>query len=254
MDRNKIKQRGAALAATVIFHLLIILALVAGVLRYDSTTDQPEWPPADSSEILFGGEYVAIGDINAIADDTPAPPALTEATAPVEAATAPQPAPQPVVTTNHESPAKASSTPASRPDDKSRRDAAAAEQAKKRQQEAETSSRINDRVSFGQGKKGQPDGSAGGTAISGVSAAGLGNRKAVDLARPARGPLGRIVITIKVDRSGHVTSASFLTGDGAAAASHNARNSCIAAARRSRFSEAPDAPPSQTGTLTYNFK
>ena len=123
-------------------------------------------------------------------------------------------------------------------------------------EKAEKAEAIKARVSFGKGKgkAGQPDGNSADGAVSGIAASGLGNRKAVSLPSPEKGPMGKIVVKITVDRNGNVTSAAYLSGVAPANASASARRSCVEAARRSRFSADPDAPASQTGTITYTYK
>lgn len=240
MESNR-RHRAIAAAATLLFHALLIAALVAGVLRYSSEHDQPEWPPADSSEILFGGEFVMVGDQGAAEAEAAAETAdvsdvsdvtdVTDVAAPSGDIKVP----------------KALKVPK---DPKAEK--AEAEKAEK----AEKAEAIKDRVSFGKGKgkAGQPDGNSADGAVSGIAASGLGNRKAVSLPSPAKGPMGKIVVKITVDRNGNVTSAAYLSGIAPANASASARRSCVEAARRSRFSADPDAPASQTGTITYTYK
>lgn len=240
MENNR-RHRAIAAAATLLFHALLIAALVAGVLRYSSEQDRPEWPPADSSEILFGGEFVMVGDQGAAEAEAAAETAdvsdvsdvtdVTDVAAPSGDIKVP----------------KALKVPK---DPKAEK--AEAEKAEK----AEKAEAIKDRVSFGKGKgkAGQPDGNSADGAVSGIAASGLGNRKAVSLPSPAKGPMGKIVVKITVDRNGNVTSAAYLSGVAPANASASARRSCVEAARRSRFSADPDAPASQTGTITYTYK
>lgn len=236
--KNNRRHRAIAAAATLLFHALLIAALVAGVLRYSSEHDQPEWPPADSSEILFGGEFVMVGDQGAAEAEAAAETAdvsdvtdVTDVAAPSGDIKVP----------------KALKVPK---DPKAEK--AEAEKAEK----AEKAEAIKDRVSFGKGKgkAGQPDGNSADGAVSGIAASGLGNRKAVSLPSPEKGPMGKIVVKITVDRNGNVTSAAYLSGVAPANASASARRSCVEAARRSRFSADPDAPASQTGTITYTYK
>lgn len=240
MESNR-RHRAIAAAATLLFHALLIAALVAGVLRYSSEHDQPEWPPADSSEILFGGEFVMVGDQGAAEAEAAAETAdvsdvsdvtdVTDVAAPSGDIKVPKAL-------------KVSKGP--------KAEKAEAEKAEK----AEKAEAIKDRVSFGKGKgkAGQPDGNSADGAVSGIAASGLGNRKAVSLPSPAKGPMGKIVVKITVDRNGNVTSAAYLSGIAPANASASARRSCVEAARRSRFSADPDAPASQTGTITYTYK
>ena len=240
MENNR-RHRAIAAAATLLFHALLIAALVAGVLRYSSEHDQPEWPPADSSEILFGGEFVMVGDQGAAEAEAAAETAdvsdvsdvtdVTDVAAPSGDIKVP----------------KALKVP---------KDPKAEKGEAEKAEKAEKAEAIKDRVSFGKGKgkAGQPDGNSADGAVSGIAASGLGNRKAVSLPSPAKGPMGKIVVKITVDRNGNVTSAAYLSGIAPANASASARRSCVEAARRSRFSADPDAPASQTGTITYTYK
>lgn len=240
MENNR-RHRAIAAAATLLFHALLIAALVAGVLRYSSEQDQPEWPPADSSEILFGGEFVMIGDQGASEAEAAAETAEVSDVSDV------------TDVTDVAAPSGDIKVPKAPKDLKVPKDPKAeAEKAEK----AEKAEAIKDRVSFGKGKgkAGQPDGNSADGAVSGIAASGLGNRKAVSLPSPAKGPMGKIVVKITVDRNGNVTSAAYLSGVAPANASASARRSCVEAARRSRFSADPDAPASQTGTITYTYK
>lgn len=241
MENNR-RHRAIAAAATLLFHALLIAALVGGVLRYSSEQDRPEWPPADSSEILFGGEFVMVGDQGA-----------AEAEAAAEAAAETADVSDVTDVTDVAAPSGNIKVPKALKVPKDpKAEKAEAEKAEK----AEKAEAIKDRVSFGKGKgkAGQPDGNSADGAVSGIAASGLGNRKAVSLPSPAKGPMGKIVVKITVDRNGNVTSAAYLSGVAPANASASARRSCVEAARRSRFSADPDAPASQTGTITYTYK
>lgn len=240
MENNR-RHRAIAAAATLLFHALLIAALLAGVLRYSSEQDRPEWPPADSSEILFGGEYVMVGDQGA---------SEAEAAAETETAEAVEEPANDIKVLKVSKDLKDLKVPKAEKAKKAEK--AEAEKAEK----AEKAEAIKDRVSFGKGKgkAGQPDGNSADGAVSGIAASGLGNRKAVNLPPPEKGPMGKIVVKITVDRNGNVTSAAYLSGVAPANASASARRSCVEAARRSRFSADPDAPASQTGTITYTYK
>lgn len=240
MENNR-RHRAIAAAATLLFHALLIAALLAGVLRYSSEQDRPEWPPADSSEILFGGEYVMVGDQGA---------SEAEAAAETETAEAVEEPANDIKVLKVSKDLKDLKVPKAEKAKKAEK--AEAEKAEK----AEKAEAIKDRVSFGKGKgkAGQPDGNSADGAVSGIAASGLGNRKAVNLPPPEKGPMGKIVVKITVDRNGNVISAAYLSGVAPANASASARRSCVEAARRSRFSADPDAPASQTGTITYTYK
>lgn len=244
--KNNRRHRAIAAAATLLFHALLIAALVAGVLRYSSEHDQPEWPPADSSEILFGGEFVMVGDQGA-----------SEAEAAAETADVSDVSDVSDVTdvTDVAAPSGDIKVPKAL---KVPKDPKAEKAEDEKAEKAEKAEAIKDRVSFGKGKgkgkAGQPNGNSADGAVSGIAASGLGNRKAVSLPSPEKGPMGKIVVKITVDRNGNVTSAAYLSGVAPANASASARRSCVEAARRSRFSADPGAPASQTGTITYTYK
>lgn len=246
MENNR-RHRAIAAAATLLFHALLIAALVAGVLRYSSEQDRPEWPPADSSEILFGGEYVMVGDQGASEAEAAAETADVSDVSDVSDVTAPS---GDIKVPKAPKDLKDLKVPKAEKAKKAEK--AEAEKAEK----AEKAEAIKDRVSFGKGKgkAGQPDGNSADGAVSGIAASGLGNRKAVNLPPPEKGPMGKIVVKITVDRNGNVISAAYLSGVAPANASASARRSCVEAARRSRFSADPDAPASQTGTITYTYK
>lgn len=246
MENNR-RHRAIAAAATLLFHALLIAALVAGVLRYSSEQDRPEWPPADSSEILFGGEYVMVGDQGA---------SEAEAAAETETAEAVEEPANDIKVLKVPKAPKDLKVPKAEKTEKTEKAEKAEKAEAEKAEKAEKAEAIKDRVSFGKGKgkAGQPDGNSADGAVSGIAASGLGNRKAVSLPSPAKGPMGKIVVKITVDRNGNVTSAAYLSGVAPANASASARRSCVEAARRSRFSADPDAPASQTGTITYTYK
>ena len=236
-DRDR--RRMTALAVTVLAHAAIVGILLCLFLKYDSTQAPPEWPPVDSSEILFGGEMVAIGEFDQPDINTAAP---TEATSAEPVATAQEAVTTPpVMHTSKPSPAKGAD-----------QNAQTAEEAARQA----TAQSISNRVfGSGSGKTGSPDGNtATGGSTSGVAASGMGNRKAISLPKPSQGPLGQIVVKIKVNHEGYVKEAQYFNGSGAAAASTATRNSCVEAARKARFSPSDAGTSLQTGTLTYTFK
>lgn len=261
-DNNR--QRLIALLATVAFHVLVAVLLLTLYLRYPGeAVEMRTWPPVDSSEVLFGGEYVMIGDRPEIAQNTGTP-------APAEAEAQEVPAPEaeslvnsgepaepaPVISSERPSPAKVEKKPAPEKTGPTKAELEAAAKAKR---EEEARKAIAGKVKFGQkgtgsGNAGSPDGNATVGAVSGSPGFNLKGRSLADWHRPASAPLGTITVRVTVNRQGKVTSASYLSGTGAAAASQSARQSCVNAARMSQFSVDNDAPASQTGTITYNFK
>lgn len=265
-SRSDNRNRMIALLVTVAFHVLLVVLLFMLWLRPVAADEERTWPPVDSSEVLFGGEYVMIGDRQEIAENTGEPaPAETEAEAVAEPEaealvnSGESAKPAPVVSSERPSPAKTEKKVVPEKTGPTKAEIEAAEKAKREQ---ETRQAIAGKVKFGQtgtggnnaGNAGSPDGNAKVGAVSGSPGFNLKGRTLADWHRPAAAPLGTITIRVAVNRQGKVTSASYLSGTGAAAASQSARQSCIQAALRSQFSVDDDAPASQTGSITYNFK
>lgn len=253
---------------TVLFHGAVLAVLMALYLRY-SPAEQADrtWPPVDSSEVLFGGEFVMTGDTPELADnsDTPAAESPEQAPAPTPPAEStentgtPAPTPAPVVTSERPSPAKAPKTKTEQPTGPTKAEREAAERAKREQEAREN---IASRVNFGktgtqgsgQGKSGQPDGNSDTGAASGKPGFNLNGRTIESWQTPPGAPLGTITVSVTVDRQGRVTNAVYASGTGAAAASTRARTACVSAARGSKFSVDLNAPAAQKGTITYHFK
>lgn len=264
---NNRNSRIAAAAATLIFHIIIVVVLASLYLRYSPAEEAMRtWPPVDSSEVLFGGEYVMVGDKPELAAseaesapaeaDAPAPEPQVEA---LENTGTPAPTPAPMVTSERPSPAKVEKKASAEPTGPSKAEREAAERAK-REQEARQA--IAEKVKFGKagagakgsGKAGQPDGNADFGAAHGSPGFNLKGRTLASWDTPPRAPLGTVTIRVTVNRQGAVTDASYASGTGAAAASSSTRQHCIRAAKASKFSVDTDAPAAQTGTITYRFQ
>lgn len=258
-----------AMLATLLFHAAVVAVLLVMCLRYSPMQEASRtWPPVDSSEVLFGGEFVITGDSPDIAQNSSETPAeaASEQTPPPPVAESrvntgkPADKPSPVVTSSRPSPAKVIKEEApAEPTGPSKAEIEAAERAKREQ---EARQRIAGKVQFGKsgtggggdGKTGSPDGNSDTGVSSGTPGFNLKGRSLASWHTPARGPLGTITIRVTVNRQGQVTEASYLSGTGAAATSTASRQSCIAAARASRFSVDTDAPASQIGSITYHFR
>ncbi|MDE6766114.1 MAG: hypothetical protein K2J52_07375 [Duncaniella sp.] len=264
---NSRKSRIAGAVVTLLFHLLVAVVLATIYLRYSPAEEADRtWPPVDSSEVLFGGEYVMVGDKPELAAsksesapaeaDAPVPEPQVEA---LENTGTPSPTPAPIVTSEQPSPAKVEKKTAQEPTGPSQAEREAAERAR-RQEEARQA--IAEKVQFGksgagskgEGKAGSPNGNADFGAAHGSPGFNLKGRTLASWDTPPRAPLGTVTIRVTVNRQGIVTDASYASGTGAAAASASTRNHCIRAARASRFSVDTDAPAAQTGTITYRFQ
>lgn len=262
--RNKL----IAMLATLLFHAVVVVLLVTMYLRYSPAEEaERTWPPLDSSEVLFGGEFVMTGDSpeQAESTDEPAPAEIVEPVPPAPLAEAventgtPAPKPAPVITSERPSPAKVVKEKPAEPTGPTKAEREAAERARREQ---ETRQNIANKVQFGKtgtgstgaGKAGSPNGNSTTGVLSGTPGFNLKGRTMDSWQTPPRGPLGTITIRVSVNRQGQVTAASYQTGTGAAAANAETRTNCINAARASRFSVDNDAPAVQTGTITYRFQ
>lgn len=257
-----------AMLATLLFHAVVVVVLVSLYLRYSPAEEAARtWPPVDSAEVLFGGEFVMTGDSPEQAESSqePAPAEVQEPTPPAPQAPAventgtPAPNPAPVISSNRPSPAKVVKETPKEPTGPTKAEIEAAERAKA---EAETRQKIASKVQFGktgtgstgEGKAGSPNGNSSTGALSGTPGFNLKGRTMDSWSKPQPGPLGTITVKVSVNRQGQVTDASYQSGTGAAAASAATRQHCVNAARASRFSVDNDAPAIQTGTITYRFQ
>jgi len=110
------------------------------------------------------------------------------------------------------------------------------------------------------GDQGNPNGTVGATNYEGQGGVGdgigydLGGRGAKHLPKPAYDSeeQGKVVVEIKVDRTGKVVSA-IAGARGTTISDLRLRRLAEEAALRSVFAQDPNAPERQKGTITYNF-
>ena len=264
MQKNKI----AAFAATVLIHAALLLILLYSCLTYPPTDEPIPIAEMTKEEILFGGEFVMLGDNpwNETSLDPAAQPESAENAEEVAVtendmrdAGEANDKPKQLVTTEKESPmkvAKKKETEKSKGATKSQE----AEQEKIRAQQNAQKQQINERVSFG--KAGASTGSAGspnGNATTGARAGkpGVGGLDGYTLeswGRPSSGVDGSVTIRVVVNARGKVTSAYYSKGSGSAAASAAVRESCRQASLASQFSVPQNTTQSAIGYITWNFK
>lgn len=257
------RPRLIAALSTVVFHIAVVLLLLVIYLRFSPVElEERTWPPVDESELLFGGEYVMLGDN--LSD-----PDMSEASGEEDASVSEPGAPglqndgagipdeAAVVSSDRESPVKVKPAPEV-PSGPTREEQLAEEQ---RRREQEASERISSRVKFGKGASDGSNGKAGSTAgnasqgaLSGAPGTDLRGRTLASWSKPAASATGTIVVQVHVNRKGRVTRASYLSGTGAVAGNAAARRSCEQAALRSSFSVADNAPVDQVGRITYRFE
>ncbi len=239
-----------ALVVSLLFHAAIVVMLTVLWLKYNPADSfERVWPPVDSSEILLGGEYVLIGDEPTAANEP--------AAAPREEATSPEPA-EPTASTEAvtESPAKVNPSPEkpSKPAPDPAAERRAKEDEKTRQQ---TASRVSGAFSNSKTTPGNPQGNSDKTTnTEGAPGVDVGGRTLASWVKARGNATGTITIDVTVNREGRVTAASYNPGrsKGAVAASNDARQSCINAARQCRFSKTTDGPETQRGTISFSFK
>lgn len=249
-----------ALGITLLLCALVIALMLVLTLRRAEHIDRV-WPPVDSSELLMDGEYVKLGNIpepNHDNDTESASEATDVSGNDLHDGGTPEAAPAPLVTTGKESPAKVTKKPQPEKTGPTKEEL---EQQQKEKRQQEQSREIANRVKFGgsgkgsgtSGKSGSPNGNADHGALSGTPGTSLKGRTLESWARPSGRATGSIVVSVKVNRQGMVTDASYSHGTGPVAANTAARQSCVQAAKNSRFSVSNDAPAEQRGTITYRF-
>lgn len=267
---NKDKRRLYALLGTVLLHGAVLVVLLTVFLRYvpSAETEEKTWPPVDSAEILFGGEYVVMGDPR-LTDPGDAAPAEAAAAEPSESPEPPAAA-EPPVSTDRPSPAKVEKNPTNTgkkiaqthtasDDAEARRAAEEKKKAEERRRQDAASAAANSRVSGAfsgsKGGGGQPNGNAQTGKMTGDVGANVRGRTLAKWSSATSTSTGTITVDVVVNRQGAVTSASYNPGKskGAAAANTAARQSCISAAKKCRFSVATDGPDSQRGTISFRF-
>lgn len=263
------KSKIAGVAATVVFHALLLGVLVFAALEFTPGEEKERrWPPVKDEELLYGGEYVMVGEPIASAkpDAVNAPDASAEMSESTEeqpegtdTQDSGEPVAQtaPVVTQDKPSPVKEKKEPESKPAGPTQAEIEEQERIKRQE---ETSRRINDRVAFGSGSGnpsaagGSPDGNAAKGAMNGAPGTDLAGRTLASWSKPKGDATGTITVAVSVDRKGKVISARYASGTGAVAGSSAARRSCEQAAMKSSFSVSDNAPATQKGTITYRFE
>lgn len=269
MKEQHVTDRITASAITLLTVIVVLVIMLLIHLRF-TPPDSHTWPPVDESELLFTTDIAPIippsKATNAPAGLQSSAEKATDNGKDVVAVTSPDltdsgpkaTQPTPPVSSTQLSDMK---TPA--PVEETGPTAEQLEQQRlEAQREAESKAR-EDAFKKGFGKSdtkvnstsggntkgnvaaGSPKGQIGYT-LEGRTIAGWG--KALVTA-----PSGSITITIKVDRQGKVVEASYKSGTGIAAGRKDVRDDCVRRAMTSHFSVLVDAPPTQTGTITYTF-
>lgn len=259
-DKDKIK----GIVATVIFHALIFLALIFASLYYSFPPKEDELAMLNQDEILFGGEYVVLGDfIQPTQDNVSGAPQemeqnenpTIEGTDEINSGEIGE-APTQTITQESESPMKVKKE--ENPGPTAEELAAEAERVRKEKEAAE---RINKRVSFGN-TTGSGSGSTGSTTGSNTArvasgAPGVSGLEGYTLAswgRPNSPVQGVVKIQVRVNSRGKVISANYAGGSGSAAGNLSVRRSCEQASLKSQFSVPKNTTTEGVGMITWRFE
>ena len=248
MDSNEKKDKGIAVAGTIVVHALAVLVLLLMAFR----TPLP-LPGEEGVEVDLGMMDQGMGNIQ------PEKPAVPQAAQPKQQ---PSQSKEDIATQNDdEAPAL------EKPKNTKPKEEKPAEEPKPTVNQRALFKGNNDPQAGGSegvtgqpGDQGNPNGLAGIKQYEGNGGKGngtgydLGGRGAKSLHRPNDdfSEEGIIVVDIWVDRSGHVTRAE-VAQKGTTVINGDMRNKAKQAALRSVFQSDPDAPEEQHGTITYTF-
>lgn len=260
---NPDKNKGLALAATVIFHVAVLLILVLSYLHYKDIPADDDMVKQDIT--FFGGEYVMLGgnvlpqsdDLQAASSaqaDEQANTGDNADDAGVEGESA-----TPALSTDMESPMQVDREA----EQAGPTEAELAEQERiRRRQEAErrtdrlVQGAFNNSSRQGSGSEGQPDGNSptgarsGSPGVSGLSAGYTLER----WGNPSSPVTGSVVIRVRVNSRGQVIEARCTGGSGTAASNNDVRHSCERAAMQSRFKVPTGTVGEAIGYITWNFR
>lgn len=255
---NNDKDRVKGIIATVLFHAVLIIILVVVNLCYDPLNKLED----KQEEILFGGDFVALGDFETPVNDAPGMeqveqsadrPAVSgdDATNEGEAGTSPAP----VVKSEAESPMKVQEEPNPGPT----AEEIAAEQERVRKQE-ERKKKIEQRMSFGknkgsgEGTSGSPEGSSDAVASGAPGVSGLEGYTLSSWGKASSPVEGVVRISVRVNARGKVIKATYAGGSGKAANSLAVRRGCEQASMQSQFSVPKNTTTEGVGEIIWRFE
>lgn len=248
MNNNEKKDRGIAIAGTVIVHALIVLVLFLMAFR----TPLP-LPGEEGVEVDLGMMDQGMGNIQ------PEKPAIPKAAQPQQQQNKSK---EDIVTQNDDE-APAIEKPKNT---KPKQEKPAEEPKPTVNQKALFKGNNNPQAGGSEGITGQPGDQGNPNGLAGIkkyegnggkgngTGYDLGGRGAKSLHRPNDdfSEEGIVVVDIWVNRQGKVTRAEVAT-KGTTVINSDMRNKAKQAAMRSSFASDPDAPEEQHGTITYTF-
>lgn len=259
-----------ALAGTIVFHTLLVVAILFTYLRFPPEGVE-QWPPEPSHEIVIdevealyeAGDFVRTGDnlSELTVPDEPAPSDVDNNEPTQDAADAANAGvaadPSPAVTTDNQSPAKTEAKP--KGPTKEEIEAEKARQEAKRQQKAKQNVAAATNRAFGDGKgkstSGSVEGNSATGAVTGVPGNGVKGRTLEHWSSVKGRKLGSIAVNVRVNAEGKVISATYnaARSSGTVSADEGMRSQCIARSKECRFSVL-EGSPTQSGTIIWTFK
>lgn len=247
---------------TVLFHLIVAVILLLSFLHYT-------WPPKDmpvpkESEIMFGGEYVMLGNVQAPSSDemSDAQPEKSQEDASVDGQDMENSGEQAMatpdlVTSQQELPIKVKKKEKKPEKTGPIKPEKPGKEREKRENEKTKNINKNVASSFnkkGKGKEGSPNGNSNVGARSGAPGHSLKGRTLESWDRASSHEEGTVIIEVRVNPRGKVISAHYVGGKGAAAANQATRRSCEQSSLRCRFSVSTETTTEQTGRITWRFE
>lgn len=271
MNDNR-KNEITALIITLLLCLVVVLILVNTFLRYQPITSETH---LKQDTIMFGGEYVMLGDMTDAIDGTELASDASldnqQAQQPdvegddVKDAGEPTKTPAPLVTDVKESPMKVKEKIKDEPTKKpgpavDKKTADKKEQVKQVKQptNSATDSRIKNAFgssgASGTGKQGSPEGNSGQGALAGKP--GLGGLQGYTLeywGRPHSKWAGTVEVRVRVNARGKVIEAHAVGGKGEAYSHPEVRRSCEEESLKSAFSVPTNRTTEGVGTIKWTF-
>ena len=262
IDKDKI----IAAIATLLVCLLLLICLFFSSLYYSFPPDGQTIP--DKEEIMFGGEFVMLGNTPELADadlsenaqtDTEQSKVEVNESQDIEDSGEIGETEQPNVAAEVESPMKEKVKP-EEPKKKGPTKEELAEQ-QRIKEEKEKAKKISQRVSFNNtsgessGRQGQPDGNADVGVRSGApGVTGLAGYTIERWERPKSPYEGKLVIRVRVNARGRVVEARYVGGQGPASSNATVRRSCEQASLKSQFKVPNHTTTEGVGDITWHFE
>lgn len=255
-EQRERKSRIAALAGTLVFHALLLVALLFLAFH----TPLP-LPGEEGVEVNLGYSDDGMGDIQpevpALAPNAAPPPSQTKADEELVTENTEE---APAIDKNKKKTVKPAPVTKPTPVVEKPKEPTVNQKALYPGKSTKTSAGGNEGITGKPGDQGKENGTPGSPNYTGSGGKGngisfdLGGRGSRSLPKPTYNSpeQGKIVVSIKVNREGKVTYAS-AGAKGTTISEINLRQQAESAARRTLFAADTDAPEEQKGTITYVF-